>query len=191
MWNVETHPVNWFLVNFAFAGFASIFLDGWFLSQPPLKAIAMELGLIMHPNLLLPIWALHLPAFRTNKRAREALGWKESETRVVLFGPGAFLVIYIAGILIEKFLGPGIPYNLPGTEGPIQASGLWDAIGLLLLLVALVALTVVAEETMFRGFIQGQVTTARGLWAGMIFSTLLFGLRHLPANILYAGMNSG
>lgn len=58
--------------------------------------------------------------------------------------------------------------------------------GLLLLLVLFVGLTVAGEETMFRGFIQGQVSARHGAWAGVLAAALLFGLRHLPADLFYA-----
>jgi hypothetical protein len=68
----------------------------------------------MLPNLLLPLWALHLPAFHIQEKVREALEWNWSGFRIVHFGVGVYLVIYTLSIMVEKILGPGIPYDSPG-----------------------------------------------------------------------------
>jgi membrane protease YdiL (CAAX protease family) len=47
-------------------------------------------------------------------------------------------------------------------------------------------ITVAGEETMFRGLIQTQVGEHYGVWAGIVLTILLFGLRHLPADFFYA-----
>lgn len=176
----------WFVANFAIVGIAGILLGRWYLSYPPLTGMIIELALIMLPNLVLAIWALGLPRFRSRASRKDALGWKWSGIRAAAWGVGGFAAIYAANTFLEGLLGPAIPYNLPGSGGPVRASGPGTAVALLLLLVSFVILTVVAEETMFRGFIQGQVTALHGVWAGLLVSTLLFGFRHLPSDIFYA-----
>jgi membrane protease YdiL (CAAX protease family) len=59
-------------------------------------------------------------------------------------------------------------------------------LGFLLLIGVMIALTVAGEETMFRGLVQTQVGTRYGLWRGLLLGGLLFGLRHLPADLFYA-----
>lgn len=59
-------------------------------------------------------------------------------------------------------------------------------LGVLLGLLAFTVITVAAEETMFRGWIQTQVGERCGAWAGLGTGALLFGLRHLPADLFYA-----
>ena len=49
-----------------------------------------------------------------------------------------------------------------------------------------VVIIVVGEETMFRGWIQTQAGKRYGVWAGLLLSVVLFGLRHLPADLFYA-----
>lgn len=41
---------------------------------------------------------------------------------------------------------------------------------------------------MFRGWIQTQAGQRYGMWAGLLLSAVLFGLRHLPADLFYAGV---
>lgn len=57
---------------------------------------------------------------------------------------------------------------------------------MLLGLLAFVMITVAGEETMFRGWIQTQVGKRYGVWVGLLVSVVLFGLRHLPADLFYA-----
>ena len=140
----------------------------------------------MVPNLALPIWALGRPAFHADTARRESLGWRWPGIRALVWGVGAFAAIFGANTFVSRLLGNPIPYNLPGSVGPIQVSGPVSAMGLIIILVVFVGLTVTAEETMFRGFIQGQASFAYGPLAGLILSTLLFGLRHLPADLFYA-----
>jgi membrane protease YdiL (CAAX protease family) len=176
----------WFVANFAIVGIASILMGRWYLSNPPLIALTLELALVMVPNLALPIWALGRPAFRTHVTRRESLGWKWPGMRALLWGLAAFGAILGMDALISRLFGNPIPYNLPASAGPIQASGLLGALGVIVLLLVFVGLTVASEETMFRGFIQGQASIAYGPLPGLLLSAMLFGLRHLPADLFYA-----
>jgi membrane protease YdiL (CAAX protease family) len=176
----------WFVANLLIVGLACALMGRWYLSYPPLIALSIELALVMVPNLILPIWALGRPWFRPQSTRRESLGWRWPGNRALVWALGAFAAIFAADILITRLVGNPIPYNLPGSGGPIQVSGLPSALGLTVLLVLFVGLTVASEETMFRGFVQGQASIAYGPFAGVALSSLLFGLRHLPADIFYA-----
>lgn len=48
--------------------------------------------------------------------------------------------------------------------------------------------SVADEETMFRGWIQTQVGQRNNWWVGLLLGALLFGLRHLPADLFYASV---
>lgn len=61
-------------------------------------------------------------------------------------------------------------------------------LGILLGLVVFAVITVAAEETMFRGWIQTQVGERYGVWVGLALGAVLFGLRHVPADLFYARM---
>lgn len=90
--------------------------------------------------------------------------------------------------VVTKLLGPSIPYQLPGREGAIgPAIGFLPLIGHLALIVVFVVVTVAGEETMFRGLIQTQVGNKYGWIVGLFLAAALFGLRHLPADVFYAG----
>ena len=88
--------------------------------------------------------------------------------------------------IINRLVGEGIPYNPPEASGGITAQNLLDIAGLLLGLLSFMGITILGEETMFRGWIQTQVGNRHGIWVGLMLAVILFGLRHLPADIYYA-----
>lgn len=184
--------IVWAIANFAIVGLISWLAGGWYLgwSVSPVVGVLTELGLIMVPNLLLPILVLRYWWSEPIGTIREALGWRWSGWRSLLAGIVAFLSFYVLLKVVVALTGGSIPYNLPGATGegiPIrQASDILKILGLLLGLVAFVVVTVVGEETMFRGWIQTQTDKRYGAWVGLLTGAILFGLRHLPADLFYA-----
>ncbi len=175
----------WFVANFVLAGIFAFFTGGWYLRLPMFTGMAAELGLIILPNLILPILLLRFAWPVPVADLRQALGWKKVGWRPFLIGAAAFVVYLALSILASKLLGPGIPYSKPGEGG-----GIGGLAGLLFLLVFIVfvLITVAGEETMFRGLIQTQVGQHYGVWIGILLTVILFGLRHLPADIFYANL---
>ena len=173
----------WFSANFALAGLFAILTGGWYLRLPTLVGMAAELGLIMLPNLLFPILLLRYGWPEPVMDIRQALEWEWKGWRPILIGGIAFGIYLFLSTLLSNILGPGIPYNMPGQTGSI--GGLLGLLALLLYLV-FVAITVVSEETMFRGLIQTQTTQRYNVLAGVLLTAVLFGLRHLPADLFYA-----
>jgi membrane protease YdiL (CAAX protease family) len=178
----------WLVANFALIGIASAFLGSWYLSQPPISAAFLELGLIMLPNLALAVIVARAGAGlgRLHVAWRETLGWTWSGWIIVPVVLGGFGVIRGLNALIGRYIGPSIPYSLPGSSSPIQANSLQQLVGLLLFLLFFVVLTVTGEETMFRGLVQGEAVRRYGPWLGLLVAAVLFGLRHLPADLFYA-----
>lgn len=174
--------LTWFAANFLIAGLAALLTGGWYLRLPPLPSMGAELGLIILPNLILPLLLLRYAWPAPIASLRQALGWQWGGWRPVLAGMAAMAALWALSTPIGKALGPGIPYNLPGST-PITG-----AAGLLFLPVyaAFVVITVAGEETMFRGLIQTQVGARYGTWLGVGLAIALFGLRHLPADIFFA-----
>ena len=173
----------WLAANFVIAGLFALFTGGWYLRLPTFAGMAAELGLIMLPNLLFPILLLRFGWPEQVRNLSSALGWQWKGWRPILFGALAFVVYMLLSNFFSHILGAGILYNLPGQGGPISGPA-----GLLALLffIIFVGMTVAAEETMFRGLVQTQVGAHYGLWAGILLTMLLVGLRHLPADIFYA-----
>ena len=173
----------WFAANFALAGLFALISGGWYIRLPVLVGMVAELGLIIVPNLLFPFLLLRYgwPAPVSNLCL--ALGWEWKGWRPIFIGIIAFVIYLILSFPLSHILGPSIPYNMPGQGGSI--SGLAGLLALLYFIV-FVVITVVGEETMFRGLIQTQTGQLYGVLAGILLTIVLFGLRHLPADIFYA-----
>ncbi len=178
--------LTWFGANFLFAGIFALLSGGWYLRLPTLAGMGAEMGLIVLPNLLLPLLVLRYAWPEKIERLSLALGWTRSGWRPILVGVAAFGIYLLLSTLLSNLLGPGISYNAPGQGGSITG---W--LGLLALLgyILFALFTVLSEETMFRGLIQTQVSQRYGVWVGIILAMLLFGLRHLPADIYYAQLS--
>ena len=179
--------LTWFCANFLFAGIFALLSGGWYLRLPTFVGIGAEVGLIVLPNLLLPVLLLRYAWPEKIERLSLALGWTRNGWRPILVGATAFGIYLLLSTLLSYLLGPGISYNKPGQGGPIPG---W--LGLLVLLgyILFARLTAAGEETMFRGLIQTQVSHRYGVWAGIFLTMLLFGLRHLPADIFYAQLSN-
>ena len=103
----------WFVANFVIVGLVSMLMGGWYLSNPPLIGLSLELALVMVPNLALPIWALGRPAFHADTARRESLGWRWPGIRALVWGVGAFAAIFGANTFVSRLLGNPIPYISP------------------------------------------------------------------------------
>jgi membrane protease YdiL (CAAX protease family) len=186
--------VVWVVANLAIPGLAALVAGGWYLGWEVAPAVGMvvELCLMMGPNAVLPALALHYWWPETVADLRTALGWRWPGWRCVAAGVLAFLVAMLVTNGITRLVGGSIPYNMPNAGGggfsvdrPMDVLKL---LGVLVGLLAFVALTVLGEETMFRGWIQTQLGHRYGAWVGFLVAALLFGLRHLPADLFYAGI---
>jgi membrane protease YdiL (CAAX protease family) len=174
----------WFIANFVIAGLFALLTGGWYLRLPTFMEMVAELGLVMLPNLLFPILLLRYGWPAPVSNLRQALGWQWKGWRPVFFGLIAFVIYLLLSSFSSHILGPGIPYNLPDRQGG-SIGGLAGLLALLFFIV-FVVITVMSEETMFRGLIQTQSSQSYGIWAGVLLTVVLFGLRHLPADIFYA-----
>jgi membrane protease YdiL (CAAX protease family) len=177
----------WLIANLVLVGAVSWLVGGWYLGWSLYAGMLAELALIMLPNLLFPILVLKYWWPEPVEGIRDALGWSWNGWRSILVGVLAFVLAFVLSEAISRMIGESIPYALPGREGgsgPVE--GLVRVLGMLLFLVALVALTVAGEETMFRGLVQTQLGHKYGPWLGTLLGALMFGLRHLPADIFYA-----
>jgi membrane protease YdiL (CAAX protease family) len=133
---------------------------------------------IMLLNLLLPIFALRY-IFKQASNIPSSLGWQWNGWRTVWIGLLGFLVSLGITIGVQQLIGDPVSTSGQKFTGPREL-----ATAMVLLLV----LTAVAEETMFRGWIQTTLTQEYGVWIGIGVTALLFGLRHLPMD-LYGGFS--
>jgi membrane protease YdiL (CAAX protease family) len=120
------------------------------------------------------------------------LGWQWNGWRSLASGILAFASFYVLVKVVVRLVGGSISYNLPGTAGGgiavEEPLDILRILGVLLGLLVFVIITVVGEETMFRGWTQTQIGKRYGVWVGLLVGAMLFGLRHLPADLFYAQM---
>jgi membrane protease YdiL (CAAX protease family) len=179
--------ILWLSANFIIVGAVALAAGSWYLAWPTLAGLIAEVGLIMLPNFLLPVLALRRWWPEPVGSLREALGWRWNGWRPVLVGLIGFGLSLALNQVVSRGIGESIPYQLPGrgaAVGPVE--DIASLFGLLLLLAVVVGITVAGEETMFRGLIQTQIGERYGPWRGLLLGALLFGFRHLPADIFYA-----
>jgi membrane protease YdiL (CAAX protease family) len=129
-------------------------------------------GSIMLLNLVLPLIALR---YSSHQKAHilQSLGWRWGGWRTIRIGLLGFVAFMITAIGTQLIAQPisSPPQRLTPQE-------------LILTLILLLGLTAAAEETMFRGYIQTALTQEYGTWIGIGGAALLFGLRHLPMDLI-------
>src|SRR5574342_1192051 len=102
----------WSVANFVVAGAAALLTGGWYLRWPPLVRMVAELGLIILPNLLIPIFVLRYAWPVPVAGLRQALGWQWNGWRPLIVGAAAFATYLALSTPLTNILGPGIPYAL-------------------------------------------------------------------------------
>lgn len=184
--------IIWAIANFAIVGLVSWLVGGWYIGWrvSPIVSGLAELGLIMVPNLILPVLVLRYWWPEPVDSIGHALGWRWNGWRSLASGILAFVCFYVLVKAVVWLVGNSIPYNLPGAAGggiPIERPvDVLKVLGLLLGALAFAIITVVGEETMFRGWTQTQIGKRYGVWMGLLAGAVLFGVRHLPADLFYA-----
>ncbi len=187
--------IVWLIANFALVGLISWLAGGWYLAWPvsPVLVMVAELGLIMLPNLVLPILVLRFWWPETVGPIRQAVGWQWTGWRSFLSGTIAFIAIYLLLKVVGALLGNSIPYNLPGTTGEgianQQPADVLRLLAILFGLVAFVGITVAGEETMFRGWIQTKLGQRYGVWIGIFVGLCCSGC--VTYRLIYSMRRSG
>jgi len=178
----------WLVANAVVVGLASAAAGRWYVGWTisPMAKMWVEVLLLMLPNLVLPVLVLRYRWSEPVGPVRMELGWIWNGRRSVLTGIAMFAVLYGAMRLLSSVIGEGIPYDLPGAPDTIRVQGPLAVVGVLVTILGFVVLTVVGEETMFRGLAQTQIGKRYGVWAGILVPAVLFGLRHLPNDLYYA-----
>ena len=174
---VLTMLLVWFIANFIPHIIVFLVTGKIYYQLSADWAIAVE-TFIMLLNLMLPVLALH-SMFKSPGGILSSLGWQWNGWRTVWIGVLGFCLSLVVFLGTQKLIGN--PVSAPG----VNLSGHGERAALVVLLLIL---TAVAEETMFRGWIQTTLTQQYGVWVGIGVAALLFGLRHLPMD-LYAGFS--
>lgn len=110
----------WLIANFLLVGTVSWFAGGWYLGWGLLPGILTELGLIMLPNIALPILLVKCFWPESAGSIQVALGWTWQGWRTFLTGIMSFLLALGWSNVISTGVGDGIPYSLPGRQAAIS-----------------------------------------------------------------------
>ena len=91
-------------------------------------------------------------------------------------------VLGMVGFFIATYVGNLIVYQGPPPTGVVSAAAvpLWLALWSIVVLPVTVA---VAEESLYRGYLQARLTTRFGLWIGLLVPALFFGLQHVAFSL--------
>ena len=165
----------WFIANFIPHAIILILTGKLYYQLTPIKAITVEAS-IMLLNLTLPLAILHSSSPQIFQIFRN-LGWQWKGLPTLQAGLIGFITLIIIMISTQRLIGN--PLSPPKIQLTPRET--------LLTAVLLLTLTPIAEETMFRGYIQTTLTQHYGPWIGIIGQALMFGLRHLPMDI-YSGL---
>ena len=111
--------VVWAIADLVIVGLVSWIAGGWYIGWhvSPVIGMLAELGLIMVPNLVLPVVVLRYGWPEPVDSIRDALGWRWNGWRSPLVGALAFIASYVLVKVIVWLVGGSIPYHLPGTTG--------------------------------------------------------------------------
>ncbi|MFQ6058392.1 MAG: type II CAAX prenyl endopeptidase Rce1 family protein [Anaerolineae bacterium] len=169
----------WLVANFVPHGLIYLFTGKVYLQFSPYAGFAGEISTMLL-NLLLPLLALRYLSPARSTSLRDALAWRWRGWSTLGWGVLGYALGMAAALAINVGLGPPFSYG-----AGIQPASRLELVLLLLILVVLIAVTTLGEETMFRGYLQTELTERYGAWVGILLPALLFGLRHLPSDLYY------
>ena len=127
-----------------------------------------------------PIQLLLLAVFaqRRGGNATAYLGLTWPHRSEVVFGVAAIAALIVAGNTLSWLLGNNIVTTFQSDIFRTAAAAGW--LPLLLLWVAIVVVTPIGEETLFRGFLyRGWLQSPRDAWAVILVTSLLWALIHV------------
>ncbi len=109
-------------------------------------------------HVIILVFPLALIAF--HRESRESLGLKWGRWK---FGIPAALIVILISFLIYWL--PARHFTVPTIDHVLFSTIIWGPI---------------AEEVLFRGYMQPKMETWTGRWPGLVITSLLFGISHLP-----------
>jgi membrane protease YdiL (CAAX protease family) len=109
----------------------------------------------------------------TRRRIAEALRLRATPSRVYVLAVQLGMALLVANFAATFLLGPPTyDFELPAGSG-----GLWER---LVFAVAVVLVAPIAEESLFRGLLQGALESRMRAWSAIILAAVPFALLHGP-----------
>jgi len=147
------------------------------LSQiPNLGGDGIGVTLVIAVSTPVEVALLALFARRTGTNARDYLGWVWPRRSDVVFGVAVIVAFIIMSNIISWLLGRAIVTDFQVDIYRSAAAAGW----LPLLWLAVVVVTPIGEETLFRGFLfRGWLKSPGDTWPVILATSLLFALMHV------------
>ena len=157
-------------------------LTWWFdtsvLGMPDFSGDGIAVTLVIVVSTPVQVGLLMLFAQRTGITAADYLGWVVPRRSEVMFGVVAVVALIVILNLVSWAVGRGLVtefqtdiFRTAGAAGPMSLLLLWFAV---------VVLTPIGEETLFRGFLfRGWLKEPRDAWAVIAVTALIWALVHV------------
>jgi membrane protease YdiL (CAAX protease family) len=145
---------------------------------PDFSGDGVAISLIIFISIPVELVLLFLLAQRGGASAIDYLGYKLPHKSELLIGLGFTVALIVIGNIVSWFAGRVIvtPFQLD-IYSSASAAGAWP---LLLLWLAIVVVTPIGEETLFRGFLfRGWLRAPRDAWPAILLTSLLWALIHV------------
>jgi membrane protease YdiL (CAAX protease family) len=161
--------------------FAGLTALSWFYrlgfgQLPDFGGDGVAVTLIIAASTPVEVLLLVLFAQRTGARAADYLGWVWPRRSHVVFGVAAIAALIIVGDAISWLFGRGIVTDFQTDIYRTASAAGW----LPLLFLAVVVVTPIGEETLFRGFLfRGWLKSPHDAWPVIGATALLFALMHV------------
>jgi membrane protease YdiL (CAAX protease family) len=163
--------------------FAALLMLAWWLGAPLIKlpdfsgdGIAVALIIFVSTPIQLALLAAF--AQRRGSNAAAYLGLTLPRPSEVVFSVVAIVALIIVGDVVSWLLGQNIV--TPFQNDIFRTADAAGFLPFLLLLAAVVVVTPIGEETLFRGFLfRGWLQTPRDAWAVIVVTALLWAIIHV------------
>jgi membrane protease YdiL (CAAX protease family) len=162
---------------------AALFVLGWWLgvglsTMPDFSGDGVAVTLIIIVSTPIQLALLAAFAQRSGGSATEYLGLVWPRRSEVVFGVAAIVALIIAGNVLSWLLGKSIVTSFQTDIFRTADAAGW--LPALLLLVAVVVVTPIGEETLFRGFLfRGWLRTPGEAWPVIIATSALWAIIHI------------
>ena len=161
---------------------ALVALGWWFganlSGMPDFSGDGVAVTIVIAVSTPVQIALLVLFAQRAGGVAADYLGWTWPRRSEVVFGVAAVIAVIVVTNVVSWLLGRGLVTPFQSDIYRTAAAAGW--LPMLWLWLAVVVVTPIGEELLFRGFLfRGWLRTPRDVWPVIILSALLFALIHV------------
>jgi CAAX protease family protein len=161
-------------------------LTWWFghgiAQMPDFSGDGVAVTIVIFVSIPVQLVLLYLMVQRPGASAADYLGLKWPSRGELVFGTAATVALIVAGNVLSWLLGKFIvtPFQLDIYRTAAAAGGLW----LPLLWLAVVVVTPIGEESLFRGFLfRGWLRSPRDVWPVIAITALLWAIVHVQYDL--------